>query len=225
MSKRSFAVLLIFAVITTLINSCIANRPHPNTNGSGWRDLFNEDFSNAVFKPGSWEIKTGRVIEAMHDELFWTKEQYGDFILDLEFKFGPDANSGVLLRTGDLVDWIQTGIEVQVRDSHDQTEFNKYECGAIFDILEPSKKAVKQAGEWNRFTITMKASKIRVVLNGVKVLDMNLNDWTEAHKNPDGTKNKFRTAYKDMPRRGHIGFQGLHGGAKIWYRNIRIKPL
>ena len=52
---------------------------------------------------------------------------------------------------------------------------------------------------------------------------MHLDEWTEPNKNPDGTSNKFKTAYKDMPRSGHIGLQD-HGDS-VWYRNIRIKRL
>ena len=52
---------------------------------------------------------------------------------------------------------------------------------------------------------------------------MDLDQWTEANKNPDGSKNKFGTAYKDMPRKGFIGLQD-HGNA-VWYRNIKIKEL
>ena len=55
------------------------------------------------------------------------------------------------------------------------------------------------------------------------VTDVNSNLWTEAHKNPDGTANKFNKAYKDMPRRGHIGLQ--YHGQSVWYRNIKIKEL
>ena len=72
-------------------------------------------------------------------------------------------------------------------------------------------------------TIIAKANKINVVMNGEQIIDMDLDLWTEPHKNPDGTKNKFKTAYKDMPRVGHIGFQD-HGDP-VWYRNIRIQPL
>jgi len=225
MLKRIITLILACMLIATFTSSCINRASHPDTDSVGWKELFNDDFSNAIYKPGSWAVETGRVIAAHHDELFWTKEQYDDFILDCEFKFDKNANSGILLRTGDLADWIQTGIEVQVRDSYEQKEFSKYECGSIFDIIAPNKKAVKPVGEWNRFTITCKGNNINVVLNGVEVTDIDLNKWTEAHKNPDGTKNKFRTAYKDMPKKGQIGFQGQHGGAQVWYRNMRIKEL
>jgi hypothetical protein len=52
---------------------------------------------------------------------------------------------------------------------------------------------------------------------------MNLDLWTEAHKNPDGTDNKFNTACKDMAREGFIGFQDY--GQPVWYRNIKIKEM
>jgi len=223
MLKRILYAAALVPAAWALLSSCAMMGGHPNTDG--WKNVFKTDFSNAVYNEGSWEIEAGGVMVAQKDEMFWTKERYGDFVLDLECKYDEDANSGVLLRTDDLVDWIQTGIEVQVRDSHEQAERNKYESGSIFDIIEPSLNAAKRVGEWNRFTITCRGKNIKVILNGKKVVDMDLNDWTEPNKNPDGTKNKFRTAYKDMPLEGHIGFQGKHGGATVWYRNIKIREL
>ena len=64
---------------------------------------------------------------------------------------------------------------------------------------------------------------VNVMMNGEQVIDMDLDKWTEARKNPDGSKNKFDIAYKDLPRMGHFGFQDHHTDA--WYRNIRIKTL
>ena len=60
---------------------------------------------------------------------------------------------------------------------------------------------------------------------GVMVTGVNraLDQWSEAHKNPDGTPNKFTTAYKDMPREGHLGFQ--YHGKPVWFKNLIIKPL
>jgi hypothetical protein len=52
---------------------------------------------------------------------------------------------------------------------------------------------------------------------------MDLDQWTEAHKNPDGTPNKFDNAYKDMAREGCIGLQ--YHGQPISFRNLKVKPL
>jgi len=81
----------------------------------------------------------------------------------------------------------------------------------------------KKTGQWNHMTILARGSLIEVVTNGRQIINMDLDNWTEPHKNPDGTRNKFNTAYKDMPRIGHIGFQD-HGNP-VWFCNIKIKPL
>ena len=157
-------------------------------------------------------------------DYLWTKKQYGDFILELEFKVPERANSGVFLRTSNLKDPVYTGIEVQVSNSFGRKELNKGGiAGAIYDCLAPIKNTIKPSGEWNRYRITCDGPKITVELNGETVTDMDLDQWTEPKKNPDGSDNKFGTALKDFARRGHIGLQDH--GRQVWYRNIRIKPL
>jgi sugar phosphate isomerase/epimerase len=201
----------------TAFNAAVAKLHKP-----AWKNLFSADLSAAIFKAGSWELKDG-ILGATGGDDIWTREKYGDFILDLEFKLDPQTNSGVFLRTGDIVNWLHTAIEVQILDSYGKTVPDRQDCGAIFDCLAPAKNMVKKAGEWNRYTITCKANKIYVVLNGQQIIDMDLNLWKEAHKNPDGTENKFNTAYKDMPRKGNIGLQ--YHGHPIWFRNIKVKEL
>jgi sugar phosphate isomerase/epimerase len=190
---------------------------------TGWRDLLADDLSNCIYKKGSWAMEDGVLVRKGGGDI-WTKEAFGDFILDLEFKTAKKANSGVFVRTGDIADFVQTGIEVQILDyAGNDSAKSRGACGAIYHCLAPKKDVVKKTGEWNRYTITCKANRIHVVLNGEQIIDMDLDLWTEAHKNPDGTKNKFRTAFKDMPREGHIGLQD-HGDP-VWFRNIKIKPL
>ena len=204
------------------IRECVKyfNKTAGELNPSGWKNLIADDLSNCILKDGSWTMDEGEL--TWHGGGYiWTKERYSDFVLDLEFKTSPGANSGVFFRTGDLKNVTHTGIEVQI---HETTDGAKYgQCGAIYDCLAPSKNVVKKAGEWNHYTITCKANKIYVVLNGEQIIDMDLDLWTEPHKNPDGTKNKFNTAYKDMPREGHIGFQDH--GQPVWFRNLKIKRI
>lgn len=182
----------------------------------GWKDLFEKDFSNAVLK-GNWSFEEGVLTRNGGGDI-WTKEKYGDFILDMEFKVAEGTNGGVFIRTGNY-EWIPW-IEIQIEDSIDKP-ISKHICGGIFDVLEPSKNMVKKAGLWNHMTIKAKGKRINVILNGEHVVDMDLNKWEKAHKNPDGTKNKFNIAYKDIPHSGFIGLQD-HGHA-VWYRNVKIK--
>ena len=158
-----------------------------------------------------------------HDTL-WTKDSYGDFALDLEFKVAKESNSGVFLRSGDIKN-VLAALEIQVHESADGSKYGM--LGAIYDAMPPSKTVGKPVGEWNRYTITCQGPKVTVMLNGETIIDANLDNWPEAGKNPDGTPNKFKKALKDYARSGPIGLQGLHGEAQapVWYRNLKIKAL
>jgi len=185
-----------------------------------WDDPFGTDLSHADFEPGSWEVVNG-VLTREGGGYIWSKEKYGNFILDLEFKLAENTNSGVFLRCGDLNNYVQSSIEVQIHETTDGTKHGAN--GAIYDCLSPSKNTLKPTGEWNRYTITCKDSLINVVLNNEQIIHMITDNWTDPHLNPDGTKNKFANAIKDMPRVGFIGFQDH--GQPIWFRNIKIKRL
>ena len=52
---------------------------------------------------------------------------------------------------------------------------------------------------------------------------LNLDEWTEPNKRPDGSPHKFDVAYKNHPREGYIGLQDH--GSNCWYRNIKLRVL
>jgi hypothetical protein len=200
---------------------------------TGFVSLFNgKDFSGWKMAPTSrWVVEDGVItLQGEEDgqehnlEYLWTEEEYGDFILELEFKIPERANSGIFLRTSDLEDPVYTGIEVQVANSHGRQQWNRGSCaGALYDLVAPTKNTVKQPGQWNHFRITCQGPAITIALNGQLVAEMDLDQWTEPNKNPDGSQNKFPVALKDFARQGHIGLQDH--GRKVWYRNIRVKRL
>ncbi len=202
------------------IRKCVGffNKIGGELKSSGWRDLFADDLSDGVTK-GKWTYNEGVFTRGGGGDL-GTKEKYSNFILDCGFKVAKNSNSGVFIRMGSR-NWIPW-LEVQVEDSYNE-EITRHSCGGIFDILAPTVNAVHRPGEWNRLTIRAKDNIVQVVLNGEQVVDMDLDEWVEANTNPDGSKNKFKIAYKDLPREGYIAFQD-HGQA-IEYRNIRIKEL
>lgn len=148
-----------------------------------------------------------------------------DFVLQMDFKLSPKCNSGIFVRTWPLTprpgkDIGFNGIEVAVDDTK-TADF--HDTGAIYDLVKPRANAMKPAGEWNHIEITCDDNRIEIVLNGQKVTQMDLDEWTEINKRPDGTPHKFDVAYRDHPRKGYIGLQDH--GSDCWYRNIKLKRI
>jgi hypothetical protein len=205
----------------------------PKTDADGFVTLFNgKDLEGWIAGPSnSWMVQDGTLTvrrnmdgQEHNFDYLWARETCGDFILDLEFKVIEGTNSGLFFRTSDLKDPVYTGMEIQVANSYGRERISKTgTAGAVYDCQEPSKNAIKPPGEWNRCILTCQGSRVEVVLNGEKVIDMDLDRWTTPKQNPDGTPNKFPRAVKDFARTGYIGLQDH--GRPVWYRNIRIKRL
>lgn len=215
----------------------------------GYKPLFAKDLSNATFTENMWQFQ-GEVLKPTPERVkkptpppapagqkgkkkkkpkapkvprdVWSKARYGNFIIDLEYKCEKDTNSGIFIRTTDTVQFLHTGIEIQILQEPGKTPRNS--IGAIYDCKAADKQpSIKPVGEWNKYTVIAKDNWIHVILNGELVNSMNLDLWTTAHENPDGSKNKFNNAYKDMARAGHIGLQ--YHGQPIEFRNVRVKTL
>ena len=225
--------ILLTSLITFLVVSPIfAQVPpirHPDTSGDAWKTLFAQDLSNATFPQGVWTWEDSE-LTASKDEVIWTRQDYDNFILDLEFKNADSTNSGVFVHGSDIENFIPNSVEVQIADDYADKWANSpktWQCGAIFGHLAPTKSAVKKPGEWNRYTITCQDSMIYVLLNGEIVNIMNMKQWTLAKTNPDGSEipEWLSTPFAELPTRGKIGLQGKHAGAPIWFRNLKVKVL
>jgi hypothetical protein len=179
---------------------------------------------NCTGLEGGWGVEDECIVCLVNQGRFlFTEERFENFVLSIDFLTEPDVNSGIFLRVHDLSRIIHNGIEMQILDTYHEKVLNKFSCGAIYDMLEPSSNAVKPAGEWNTAVIECSGPLIRITLNGQQIIDMNLDLWDTPGKNPDGTSHKFQRAYKSLPRLGRIALQD-HGG-KIWFRNIKLREL
>ena len=175
-------------------------------------------------KPEGWTAEDGCIVCTVQGgKYLYTLEQYEIFVLSIDFKIAENTNSGIFFRWSDLNDPVHTGIEIQVFDSYGQEIPDTHTCGAIYDMVAPSSNPSTPAGEWNNIIITSIPNSIAVEKNGVQIAEMDVDQWKEPGKNADGSKNKFKYAWKDMPQKGHIGLQD-HGG-KVWFRNLKIKQL
>ncbi len=100
---------------------------------------------------------------------------------------------------------------------------SKHDCGALNDILSPSENAMRPAHEWNSVTIKCRGPFISIDMNNKSIIRANLERYTTAHRNLDGTSNKFDRPLKDFARSGHIGLQAH--GRPVWFKNLKIRVL
>lgn len=218
-----------FATVLCLVAASLALAAMPDTSGPGWNALFKPDYSDASKPPGIWSVADGS-LTANADQCLWTQTEYANFMLELEFKNAAATNSGVILYATDPKNWVPTAVEIQICDDY-ADRWSKsppnWHCGAIFGHVPPSSRLVKPPGEWNRMLIEARGQQITVWLNGSLASEIDMTRWTSAKKNPDGTDIPawLTTQLAQVKPKGLIGFQGKHGGATIWFRNIRIQSL
>lgn len=215
--KKVFLAAFVSLFACAALTAADSPSLHPATDESGFVPLFNGKDLSGWQTTGNWVVEPDGTL-ALHprpgetgwkrfDAYITTQRKYADFILDLEFRFEPKGNSGVFLRVGDPKAPVDTGFEVQILDTHGLANPGHHDCGGIVHTVGPNKNMVKPAGEWNRYTITVKGRTVKVVFNGEQVIDLNLDN----------------TVKKDRPNEGYIAFQDE--AKRVAYRNVRIKEL
>jgi hypothetical protein len=226
--------ILAILIFANLLNLAIFGKERVLFSGS--------DLNAFELRPGSWEIeKDGSVVcrmEKVQDKkgverlkgmgYLWTKKEFSDFELSLDYKLSTGANSGIFYRS-DKNDPVQNGFEIQLMDNEGFQKNAKKILpprklnASFYDGVAPKGDFSNPVGQWNHAELTCKASRVSFFLNGQLAFSINLDDWKEVGKNPDGTTNKFKTALKNLPRTGHIGFQ--NHGQVVWFKNIKIKKI
>lgn len=200
---------------------------------AGWKLLFNgTDLTGwKGYKkdaPGAtWAVEDGTLtLTAGGAGDIMTVEEFGPFELSLEWKISPNGNSGIiyLIKEDPSADnTYNTGPEMQVldNDGHADGKFPSHRAGALYDIEVPPDGAVKPVGEWNTAVVRFTGSEIEHWLNNVLVSESSYGD--------DAWKAKVAgSKFKQWPlfgtfASGHIALQD-HGD-KVWYRNIKIRPI
>lgn len=200
------------------------------TSFKGWHGY------NATDLGDTWKLEDGAMVfyppenrPAGESYNIITDGEYTDFILSLEWNVSENGNSGIFWGVFEDAKYRQpyeTGPEIQVLDDAghpDAKNGTSHQAGALYDMVAPSQKVVKPAGEWNSCVLTVNhtINEGNVVLNGVEIAKFPVHGalWDEMVADSkfatwDGF-GKYRT--------GKIGLQD-HGDV-VAYRNIRIKKL
>jgi Domain of Unknown Function (DUF1080) len=171
-------------------------------------------------KDDAWGVEDGMIVtKSGGGGWLLTDKEYGDFEVRVDFKMSEGGNSGVALRAPLEGNVSYSGMEIQLLDDVWHKEHLKdlkpvQLTGAIYGVVAPSKDALKPVGEWNTIDITAKGRQITIVLNGVKTVDANLDDYKEAsEKDHPGLKRE----------KGHLGLQS-HSN-RVEFRNVCVKEL
>ena len=175
--------------------------------------------------PSGWRIADATLSKDSPVADIVTKDEFGDFELELDWKIGEAGNSGIFYRGTEEYDHIYwSAPEYQLLDDIKGAD-NKTRltcAGAAYAILPSPPGHLKPVGDWNRARIVAKGSHVEHWLNDFKLLEYELGsaDWEAKVK-----ASKFN-AWPDYgrARRGHIALQGDHAGS-LAFRNIRIRVL
>ena len=181
----------------------------------GWANIHKDTLTGWEAENGEMILKKPGVGDAVYMD-----EKFENFMLSCDWKIAPKGNSGVFIRTSDLKDWINTGMEIQVLDDRESGEmkFPSHTAGCLYDVVaRPADMKMKQ-DEWNHFDIVCDGPKISCKMNGVEAFSINLDD--EKWKTKQG---KFNKPYATLPRLGYIMLQDHH--AVTAFKNIKIKVL
>ena len=125
---------LLLMTIISLFSVTLTMAQQPGTDQSGWKELFARDLSDAEFPAGIWTYSEG-ILTASEDQCIWTKRDYKNFMIDLEFKTAEGTNSGVIVYCSDVKNWIPNSVEIQIADDFAKqwAESPKtWQCGRYF---------------------------------------------------------------------------------------------
>ncbi len=211
----------------------LANALTEEEKAAGWRLLFDGKTTagwhgfNKKELPGGWEVVDGCLAHVDGGGDIVTDDEFENYELALEWKISPGGNSGIFynVQEGPQYQYVwQTGPEMQVLDNelHADGRNPLTSAGSNYALHAPAYDSTLPVGRFNRVRIVVAADgHVEHWLNDLKCADYRLGD-------PDWTALVEGSKFKSMPdygrfRKGRIALQD-HGD-KVWYRNIRIRPL
>ena len=216
---------------------CAPGMGRPALNGltreeqaAGWRLLFDGRTMDAwrgfrqAGMPEGWRIVERALTRVGGGGDIITRDQFANFELSLEWRVASGGNSGVLYRVTEQAErTYETGPEMQVLDDarHPDGRSRLTAAGALYGLYPAAPGVVKPAGEWNRARIVVNGRQVEHWLNGVRMVEYEL-------QSPEWEQKVAASKFNQWPgygraARGHVALQD-HGDL-VSFRNIKIRTL
>jgi hypothetical protein len=191
---------------------------------SGWVVEGQKTYKDGDKERPVWQVKDSLLSvvteKGGYGFLRYEKQEFSDFRLSLEYRFAKPTNpkrrgnSGVGIRTvpfdpkkSDKTRPSYAAYEVQLLDDADRPA-SKGSTASLYRYVAPSEQAAKAAPEWNKLEIECVGPRIKIWLNGKKVIDVDQSTVKEI---------------KDKPLKGYVCLQN-HGGV-VDFRNVKVRDL
>lgn len=156
-----------------------------------WLDLIDRELTHwQVIGDGVWKVTSNGILIGQRDltkpykktdpdqSWLYTKEEFGEFDLELDYWTRLGGNSGISLRDtsrarysfGNEADPNRTpshiGYEIQISNGYR----DRYPTGSLY-LFQPASGVEQNPYDWNRMTIQSRNDIIRVFVNGKLVME------------------------------------------------------
>jgi hypothetical protein len=205
------------------IGAAEANQILARQGNAGYQPIFNgRDFTGWAGAVDNYETKDGALVcKPGKGGTLYTKDEYSDFAVRLEFKLPKGGNNGLAIRypgQGDAAYAAMTEIQV-LDENYEQATGDKIDPrqahGSVYGMIPAQRGYQRPIGEWNFQEVTVKGSRIKVELNGVVILDGDVATVKEFMNNsPHPGKDRTR---------GCFGFAGHND--PVCFRHVQLKRL
>jgi hypothetical protein len=195
-----------------------------------WRSLLDDKASawrgwKSADLPAGWQIDGDTISKDGEVEDIITRDTFGNFELELEWKIGEGANSGIFYRGTREYDHIYwSAPEYQLLDDANAPDGRNRlsSAAAAYALYAAPAGVVEPHDQWNTTRIVVNGAHVEHWLNGRKVVTYEL--WSPDWK-AKVAASKF-AAYPNygLAKEGYIGIQGDHAGT-LAVRRIRIREL
>lgn len=217
----------IFAIVTLVLSAtAFADHhgeklaAHPEFPAEGFTTIFDGSNLDQITTDGNWKIKEDNILALeprpgesgwkRYSSYLWLPEEYGDFIVDFDFKYTKGGNSGLYFRISDDSDATEHGWEIQILDNFGKEgKLIHHDMGGVIRTNPASENASIEPGEWNQMTVKLQGTHLQVLINGKLVQDFDLAE----KKSKD----------KELAPKGKIAIQDH--GEPFWVRDIQVKKL
>jgi hypothetical protein len=220
--KRLIATVALAGLFFSATNIAQAEKLNPKEKSEGFVQLFDgKTLDGWVGSVKGYGVEKGLLVcKKRGGGNLYTKNEYSDFVFRFDFKLEAGANNGLGIRAPLKGNAAYVGMELQILDntSPRYAKLKPYQYhGSIYGVVPAKRGHLKPIGKWNSQEVIAKGSRIKVILNGVTIVDADIIK-ASTPKTLDGSR------HPGLKRKsGHIGFLGH--GARIEFRNLRVKDL